>query len=78
MRWFGVSLWFDRECSPFKLLLLGFVAMMSKAAMRARMSSGSRKMSEVVKESRCNDTNGIDCHEKYVLVIARTKCIEVM
>ena len=37
------------EISPFKLLLLGLVAML-KAAMRARRKSGRRKMIMVVKE----------------------------
>ena len=51
-----VHLFESRECSPFKLLLLGLVAML-KAAMRASMRSGSKKMTKVVKESRCS---GID------------------
>ena len=49
--------WTGRRCSPFKLLLLGLVAML-KAAVRASMRSGSRKRMNVVRESRCN---GIDC-----------------
>lgn len=39
----------SRERLPFKLLLLGLVAML-KAAMRASRKSGSKKMTEVVKE----------------------------
>ncbi len=39
----------ERVCSPFRLLLLGLVAML-KAAMRVRMRSGSIKMIKVVKE----------------------------
>lgn len=38
-----------REQLPFKLLLLGLVAML-KAAMRASRKSGSKKIKEVVKE----------------------------
>ena len=45
-----------RQCSPLRLWLLCLVAML-KAAMRASMRSGSKKMTEVVRESRCN---GID------------------
>ena len=39
----------SRGCSPFRLLLLGLVDMF-KAAIRAKMESGSKKMIEVVKE----------------------------
>lgn len=46
-----------KGCSPFRLLLLGLVAILN-AAMMTRMRSGSKKMVKVVKESRCK--NGID------------------
>ena len=39
---------------PFKLLLLGLVAML-KTARRTSRRSGSMNMRKVVKESRCND-----------------------
>ena len=45
-----------RECSPFRLLLLGLVAML-KAAINARMKSGRMRMTRVVRERGCN---GID------------------
>lgn len=42
--------WYEsREWSPFRLLLLGLVAML-KAARRVKRKSGSMKMSQVVKE----------------------------
>ena len=43
---------------PFKLLLLGLVAML-KTARRTRRRSGRMNMIKVVRESRCND--GINC-----------------
>ena len=39
---------------PFRLLLLGLVAIL-KTARRTRRRSGSMKIIKVVKESRCND-----------------------
>ena len=44
------------EISPFKLLLLGLVAML-KATMRARRKSGRRKMIMVVTEWNCSGIN---------------------
>lgn len=47
------------EMSPFRLWLLGLVAIL-KAAIRARRKSGRRKMTMVVKELDCSGIN----HEK--------------
>lgn len=45
-----------RECSPFRLLLLGLVAILN-AAIRDSMSSGDKKMTKVKEEfgSNCID-----------------------
>ena len=44
------------EISPFRLLLLGLVAIL-KAAIKTRRKSGRRKMTMVVKELDCSGIN---------------------
>ena len=51
-----VRLYKRGETSPFRLLLLGLVAIL-KAAIRARRNRGRRKMTMVVKELDCNGIN---------------------